>query len=783
MSTLPFDSPSRRWERKNSQSWRQPQAAHRSRRSILIAIACILCLGLWHHTRSSPPSLSPNRHELGEGDADFLSLIDRRSLPEDADWPFVAPAVDRTHPKSFKPEVKSILHSEGTEEEDQRLVFEENSQNSVDTEGTVSDPGASPNQATNDLPLEPGIVVTSGDGSGDTFIEPQIVEVAPDRLQKGPVAVQANLDPETEKAPLISSPDQPVKEKIIEAEPLDHLSLEEKADSLPEVVHIPFEDAVKDEVLHGWEDDWVAHASYDSKKWGKLEEPKIDFVYLWVNGSEESFQRTKRPFEENSVLNDEDGKWIKSHGVNRYRDWDELRYSLRSVERYASDFRNKIQIVVNSVDGTEAGKQVPSWLNNERATREVVQVIAQEEFFDREKHACLPTFNSLTIENQLFNTPSDTDYLYALSDDMLLGKQHAASDIYSPLFGSVMGFKTNAYSTTQPPSEVDAQRFGEKPYLIYTSWLLNRRFGIRKRKGQGHFGHALSRKIMREAISSFPGPELQSACKRFRGEPGFQLYSWYVTFHYLIERHREALLWSYIMLRSDVDNDGNLSWEERQTMMQDLEAGMKNEGRTTFRRRNYYHVHQLLQKAGLQSPKVNTDVLWTSLDGPATIQNADCIEFDVNECLAPGFSVSSTDAFSKNPVFSTSNVFDRLARQEPKCGDCLLKLILNKTPKGLAPLLPRADTQARQRELVIKAVMRYRFSIINPDALFVMVTDAEQVDSTLVNRYVRGKKQLAGQLCLNDDVSTNDPQELADVKQAMTELYNGLFPDPSPFEK
>ncbi len=130
-----------------------------------------------------------------------------------------------------------------------------------------------------------------------------------------------------------------------------------------------------------------------------------------MNGSEESFQRTKRPFEENSVLNDEDGKWIKSHGVNRYRDWDELRYSLRSVERYASDFRNKIQIVVNSVDGTEAGKQVPSWLNNERATREVVQVIAQEEFFDREKHACLPTFNSLTIENQLFNTPSDTDYV------------------------------------------------------------------------------------------------------------------------------------------------------------------------------------------------------------------------------------------------------------------------------------------------------------------------------------------------------------------------------------
>jgi hypothetical protein len=196
----------------------------------------------------------------------------------------VAPAVDRTHPKSFKPDVESILSSEGTEEEeeeeDQRLILEEKSQNSVNIKGTVIDQGANPDQATNDLPLEPGIVVISGDVSGDALIEPQIAELPPDRLQKGPVAVQANLDPETEKAPLISSPDQPVKEKIIEAEPLDHLSLEEKADSLPEIVHIPFEDAVKDEVLHGWEDDWVAHASYDSKKWGKLDEPKIDFVYL-----------------------------------------------------------------------------------------------------------------------------------------------------------------------------------------------------------------------------------------------------------------------------------------------------------------------------------------------------------------------------------------------------------------------------------------------------------------------------------------------------------------------
>ena len=286
---------------------------------------------------------------------------------------------------------------------------------------------------------------------------------------------------------------------------------------------------------------------------------------------------------------------------------------------------------------------------------------------------------------------------------------------------------------------------------------------------------------MKEAIGSFPGPELMSACKRFRGEPGFQLYSWYATFHYLIERHREALLWSYIVLRSDNDGDGHLSAEERRSMQLEIAEGMKNEGKSTYRKRNYYHVAQLLHKAGLEGPKVNTDILWTSLDGPQAIQGLDCPEFDVNECLAPGFSLSSNSS-SKNPVFSAPVIFDRVARQMPKCGDCLLKLILSRVPRGLDPLLP-APTELQKRSMVIKALFRYRYTIINPDAMFVMVTDAEQVDQTLVGPYVRGKKTLAGQLCLNDDVDTEDARELADVKQAMTELYQGLFPQKSRFER
>jgi hypothetical protein len=501
------------------------------------------------------------------------------------------------------------------------------------------------------------------------------------------------------------------------------------------------------------------------------------------------------PYEKNSSLNDPEGKWLESHRVNRYRDWDELRYSIRSIEKYASTFRNKIQLLVNAVaslDGdveatvenpaTISGRQKPLWLNDKPETDEIVQVLSQEDFFDDREQGCLPTFNSLTIENQIFNTKSDTDRLFALSDDMLLGKPHAASDIYSPLFGPTMGFKTNSYNTVNPPTDLDARRFGEKPFLIYTSWLLNRRFGERKRKGQSHFGHSLSRMVTREAINSFPRPAMQSACQRFRGETGFQLYSWYATFHYTMERHREVLLWSYIMSRSDIDRNGNLGWNERKVIMDELEEGMTKESEPLFRKRMFFNMNEALESVGLEAPKVNVDVSWTSLDGPVHIQNIECLEFNVNECLAPGFSTPSSDEHTTNHVFSTASIFDRVARQHPKCGDCLLKLILNRTPKGLSPLLPLVDTQAEDRATVIKALFKYQYTVVEPDAYFVMITDAEQVENVLFKRMIK-KKGNVGQLCLNDDVSTEEASAVADVRKVMIKLLETMVPEPSPFER
>jgi hypothetical protein len=53
-------------------------------------------------------------------------------------------------------------------------------------------------------------------------------------------------------------------------------TVQEKADALPDMIFVPFEDAVTDIELRGWEDIWISKARYIGPK---LAEPKIDFVY------------------------------------------------------------------------------------------------------------------------------------------------------------------------------------------------------------------------------------------------------------------------------------------------------------------------------------------------------------------------------------------------------------------------------------------------------------------------------------------------------------------------
>ena len=112
----------------------------------------------------------------------------------------------------------------------------------------------------------------------------------------------------------------------------------------------------------------------------------------------------------------------------------------------------------------------------------------------------------------------------------------------------------------------------------------------------------------------------------------------------------------------------------------------------------------------------------------------------------------------------------------------MIKLLLNRVQKGLSPLLPHADTQAEDRAIAIKALWKYQYTIVDPDAFFVMITDAEQVENVLFKRLIKRKGKV-GQLCLNDDVNTEEETAVADVRKVMIKLLETMVPEPSRFEK
>ncbi|XP_056280450.1 N-acetylglucosamine-1-phosphotransferase subunits alpha/beta isoform X3 [Pseudoliparis swirei] len=103
--------------------------------------------------------------------------------------------------------------------------------------------------------------------------------------------------------------------------------------------------------------------------------------------------------------------------ASRFEDNEELRYSLRSVERHAPWVRH-IFIITNG--------QIPSWLNldNPRVT-----VVPHQVIFLNSSH--LPTFSSPSIETHMHRIPGLSQKFIYLNDDVMFGKDVWPDDFYS----------------------------------------------------------------------------------------------------------------------------------------------------------------------------------------------------------------------------------------------------------------------------------------------------------------------------------------------------------------
>lgn len=127
----------------------------------------------------------------------------------------------------------------------------------------------------------------------------------------------------------------------------------------------------------------------------------IDLVYLWVNGNDPQWLAKR-----NACI----GKTEEKSAVNcdgRYADNDELKYSLRSIDKYAPWLR-RIFIVTDN--------QVPVWLDTSNAS---VRIVDHKEIMP---DVCLPCFNSAVIEHFLYKIPGLAEHFIYANDDMFINK-------------------------------------------------------------------------------------------------------------------------------------------------------------------------------------------------------------------------------------------------------------------------------------------------------------------------------------------------------------------------
>ncbi len=138
----------------------------------------------------------------------------------------------------------------------------------------------------------------------------------------------------------------------------------------------------------------------------------VDLVYTWVDGDDPAWQARKAA----ALGGDPVDRYSSDAAITaRFESRDELRYSLRSVEMFASWVRH-IWIVTD--------QQAPVWLRQD----DRLTLVDHTEIFS--DPAALPVFNSHAIESQLHHIPGLAErYLY-LNDDMLFGSIVRPEDFF-----------------------------------------------------------------------------------------------------------------------------------------------------------------------------------------------------------------------------------------------------------------------------------------------------------------------------------------------------------------
>lgn len=135
-------------------------------------------------------------------------------------------------------------------------------------------------------------------------------------------------------------------------------------------------------------------------------EEKIDIVIIWVDNNDVEWQKEKNKYSANPS---DDFREI------RYRDWDNLKYIFRGIEKFCP-FINRVHLVTCG--------HYPEWINQDC---DKLNLVKHSDFIPKEY---LPTFSANPIETNLHRIDGLAEKFVFFNDDMFILKKMKPTDFF-----------------------------------------------------------------------------------------------------------------------------------------------------------------------------------------------------------------------------------------------------------------------------------------------------------------------------------------------------------------
>jgi hypothetical protein len=221
----------------------------------------------------------------------------------------------------------------------------------------------------------------------------------------------------------------------------------------------------------------------------------IDVVYTWVDDTDPVWAAQRN---ETMAAAGRLRVHASSAGASRYRNRDELRYSLRSLELFAPFVRHVFIVTAD---------QEPDWLTTDNGR---VTVVSHREIFADPDN--LPTFNSHAIEAHLHRIEGLSEHYLYLNDDVLF-----ARPVHPRLFFEPNGLHRFFLSRAQIPLGLQQEDdIGVDAAAKNGRRLLEAHLGRRVTQKFKHGPHAQQRSLLLELEQEFPEEIARTAASRFR---------------------------------------------------------------------------------------------------------------------------------------------------------------------------------------------------------------------------------------------------------------------------